>query len=194
MYNILFSTFWLLFIESFYPNGLDDGYKEAKKIYSNCMIISVVFGVMFVPLFGKVADVCNPQWVLPFAFFCRAGSIVMFFFVVSPSGYYAYAVSVLIVLCTGMENVTVDCLLLRSADREIRGVIYGVANACGYLGMLTFSLGGGVLFDSVGPYAPFLLVGCLDLVFGCLATMFSCCGCIINDQLEKEVQRRLKNI
>ena len=60
LYNILFSTFWLLYIESFYPNGAADGYKEAKIIYSNVMIVSVVLGVMFVPIFGKVADVCNP--------------------------------------------------------------------------------------------------------------------------------------
>lgn len=60
LFNILFSTFWLLFIESFYPNGADNNFKEAKIIYSNVMIISVCFGVLFVPAFGKVADVCNP--------------------------------------------------------------------------------------------------------------------------------------
>lgn len=60
LYNILFSTFWLLFIQSFYPNGADSDYKEAKIIYSNVMMVSVVFGVMLVPVCGKIADTCNP--------------------------------------------------------------------------------------------------------------------------------------
>lgn len=60
LYNILFSTFWLLFIQSFYPNGADSDFADAKKIYSNVMIASVVGGCIFVPIFGKVADVCNP--------------------------------------------------------------------------------------------------------------------------------------
>lgn len=115
----------------------------------------------------------------------------MFWFVEHPTGYYAYAVSVLLVLATGMENVTVDCLLLRTADREIRGVVFGIANACGYIGMLCFSLGGGILFDTVGPYSPFMLVGSLDLIFGTFCTVFALCGWISNDMLEKEVQRRL---
>jgi len=134
LYNILFSTFWLLFIQSFYPNDSSDDYKEAKIIYSNVMMVSVVFGVLLVPVCGKIADTCNPQYVLPIAFFSRTISISLFWFIVSPSGYYSYAVSVLLVLCTVMENVTVDCLLLRNADREIRGVIYGAATSCGYIG------------------------------------------------------------
>ena len=191
LYMILFSTFWLLYIESFYPDGQQDGYKEAKQIYSNVMIVSVVFGVIFVPLFGKVADVCNPQWVLPFGFFCRALTVIMFYFSVSPNGYYAYGVSVLMVLCTGMENITVDCLILRASDKEVRGVIFGVANACGYMGQLCFAMGGGALFDSVGPKAPFILMGGLDLTFALITSTLGICGVIRNDMLEKEIKRRL---
>ena len=47
----------------------------------------------------------------------RASTVAMFFFVKRPNGYYSYIVSVLMVLCTGMENMTVDCLILRSADK-----------------------------------------------------------------------------
>jgi MFS family permease len=77
-----------------------------------------------------------------------------------------------------MENIANDSILLRCADKEIRGVIYGVANACGFLGMLLFSIVGGIIFDSISPYAPFMLVGGLDLSFALLATLLSCCGVI----------------
>ena len=84
-------------------------------IYSNVMIVSVVLGVLLVPVCGKIADVCNPQWVLPFAFYSRAAAIIAFCFVKKPNSIYSYVVSVLLVLCTVMENVTTDCLLLRNA-------------------------------------------------------------------------------
>lgn len=99
----------------------------------------------------------------------------------------------MLVLCSGMENVCVDCILLRSADREVRGIVYGVANAFGYFGMLIFSISGGILFDSVGPYSPFMLVGATDLTFSILAILMACCGCIKNDNLDREVQRRLNS-
>lgn len=116
----------------------------------------------------------------------------MFMFIEGPNGVYAYIVSVLMVLCTGMENVAVDVVMLRSADKEIRGVVFGVGNACGYMGMLIFSAVGGIMFDSVGPYSPFIYVGALDITFAVICTVCSLCGWIRNDILEREVQLRLK--
>jgi hypothetical protein len=58
----------------------------------------------------------------------------MFLFIEKPNSYFSYIVSVLLVLGTVMENVTVDCLLLRNAEKEIRGVIYGAATSCGFIG------------------------------------------------------------
>ena len=60
--------------------------------------------------------------------------------------------------------------------------------------MLVFSLVGGILFDQVGVYAPFMFVGALDLAFALLTTLLSLCGVIRNDILELEVKRRLNLI
>ena len=49
---------------------------------------------------------------------------------------------------------------------------------------MIFSISGGVLFDSVGPYAPFMMVGILDLSFAILAILCACCGALKNDILE----------
>jgi hypothetical protein len=53
-YSILFSTFWLLFIIS------NAGIERAEGIYKIVMIISIICGVAFVPLVGKLADGVNP--------------------------------------------------------------------------------------------------------------------------------------
>lgn len=42
--------------------------------------------------------------------------------------------SVFLVVGTVMENVIIDVILLRNADKQIRGIIYGIAVASGYLG------------------------------------------------------------
>jgi MFS family permease len=160
------------------------------------MIVSVVLGLLIVPIAGKLADKYNPQVILPIAFFVRFCSIVMFMFIDNPKTYYAFGVSVFVVVGTAMENVTVDCLLLRNADKEIRGVIFGVGTACGYVGMLIFSIVGGILFDRIGPYTPFLLVGCLDATFFVFSVLLACCGVIKNDlkiKMEDIIKRRLED-
>jgi MFS-type transporter involved in bile tolerance (Atg22 family) len=56
---VLFSTFWLLFITSFVGTKIDT-VDDAKIIYSNVMIVSVVFGLVLMPFLGKIVDVVNP--------------------------------------------------------------------------------------------------------------------------------------
>lgn len=186
LYSVLFSTFWLLFIQSYYPNGQLNDYEEAKLIYSNVMIISIVFGVLLVPICGKIADTCNPQIVMPLAFLCRAVGISGFWFIQSPSGWYSYVISVFLVLFTVMETTVIDCIILRSAEKEIRGIIFGSANSCGYLGQLIFALVGGILYDRVGPKMPFVYVGLLDAFMFTLSCLCVCCGVLKNDILERE--------
>ena len=48
---------------------------------------------------------------------------------------------------------------------QIRGVVSGLASFCGALGILAVSKVGGVLFDTVSPGSPFLLVASLHLVY-----------------------------
>lgn len=116
LYAILFSTFWLLFITSFIGTKIADA-NQAKTIYANVMMVSVVLGVLFTPIVGKLADRINPQFMLPVSFMARFLAIVCFMFVKDPSSAYGYVVSVLLVLGTVMESVTVDVFLLRNADK-----------------------------------------------------------------------------
>lgn len=180
-YSILFSTFWLLFILS--EPGMTN--EEAEKIYKFVMIISIVCGVAFVPLVGKLADGVNPQIMLPAACFTRFLSIVGFYMIKDVSSIYAYAISIVMVLGTLMETVCTDAVLFRNADREIRGTIFGMANAFGFLGQFLFSLAGGYLFDEYNSRAPFGLVGACDLTLCILCIVLSVLGVIKNDISER---------
>jgi MFS family permease len=98
------------------------------------MIVSVVAGLLFMPFFGKFADKCSPRITLPVCFGIRALALGAFMFIKDPSGYFSYAVSTLLVVGTGAESIAVDTLLYRQSDREIRGVVFGTAMACGFTG------------------------------------------------------------
>lgn len=59
-------------------------------------------------------------------------------------------------------------LISSEAPRLKRGVVIGAFNMCGAIGIFIASGIGGRLFDSIGPYAPFLLIGVLN---ACVAVM-----------------------
>jgi MFS family permease len=98
------------------------------------MVVSVVAGLVFMPLFGKFSDRCSPRITLPVSFGIRALALTAFMFIKDPSGYFSYVVSTLLVIGTGAESIAIDTLLYRQSDREIRGVVFGTAMACGFTG------------------------------------------------------------
>ncbi len=57
----------------------------------------------------------------------------------------------------------------KEASEEMRGSIIGVFNFCGAVGILILTVIGGWLFDNVGPWAPFFLVGLLNGLVGLAA-------------------------
>jgi len=57
--------------------------------------------------------------------------------------------------------------------------------ACGFMGQLIFAAIGGILFDQVGKYMPFVFVGGLDCVMVVFTLIMGCGGCLKND-IKKE--------
>ena len=133
MYFILFSTFWLLFITSFIGKEVKDD-AQAQYIYASVMIISVIFGLASLPLFGCFADKVGPAITIPTAFYIRFFALALFTQVRNPTHFYSYVCSVLMIIGTAFEQLVIKSLSFRLADREIRGVISGTMQAFGYLG------------------------------------------------------------
>lgn len=61
-------------------------------------------------------------------------------------------------------------LLSQEAPVNARGPVVGMFNVMGAIGILIFAKIGGDVFDSIGPYAPFLMVGVFNFAvfLGCL--------------------------
>jgi len=146
----MFSTFWLLYLTSFVPTVLEDD-DEVSAVYAKLMMCSVGIAIAFSPLIGIFTDKFSPNITLPTAFILRACAIGLFYFIDNPTDFYAYFVGSLMVTGTTAEQICSDSILMRNADREIRGVIYGTAVAFGYLGQFILCIIGGWLFDNVSP-------------------------------------------
>lgn len=179
LYFVMFSTFWLLYLQSFVPDLFSAN--EAKALYAKVMIASVVVGLLFTPFIGKAVDTVNPKIVLPLAFFFRGLSVAMFLFVKDPRGIYSYVCGVLMVIGTSCQAMTCDTILFRIAKKEIRGTLYGVSVGAGFIGQFLFTLMGGFLVDYVSPVAPFAAVGIIDFLFGTTTIFLGWCGYIKND-------------
>ena len=64
---------------------------------------------------------------------------------------------------------------MRNMKATVRGTLNGIAFFFGGVGTTIFVYVGGVLFDKVAPWAPFVVVGIADLVviFFAMAFIFS---------------------
>lgn len=155
------------------------------------MIFSIVFGVAFVPLVGKLADSVNPQIMLPAACCTRFLSIVGFYLVKNVNSPMLYVVSIWMVLGTLMETVCTDAIMFRNCNRQLRGIVNGVGYGIGYLGQFIFSLLGGWLYDEQGPKAPFFLCGLCDFILMVVMLGLVAKGTITNDLQEKADAERL---
>jgi MFS family permease len=60
-------------------------------------------------------------------------------------------------------------LISHEAPKLKRGAVIGMFNMCGAIGIFVTSGVGGRLFDSIGPYAPFVLVGAMNFCVFLLA-------------------------
>lgn len=101
LYFVMFSTFWLLYLLSYVPEYYDK--EKAESIYAKVMIVSVIFGLIFAPLWGKLVDTASPRIVIPLAYFTRGISVVFFFFSNDPTSWYSFFCGVLMVIGTCFE-------------------------------------------------------------------------------------------
>ena len=95
-----------------------------------------------------------------------------------PSRWYAYALCIGLVMTSLMQFLAVEALFLRNMKRSVRGTLNGISFFFGTLGMTIFNYVGGVVFDEVAPWAPFMIVAGADAIVLVFAGFFIGCGYI----------------
>ena len=84
---------------------------------------------------------------------------VLMVFVVNPFDWFVYVPMTLIAMGQAGSMLGPDILALDSAPRDLRGSIMGPLNMSSGIGLIVILEIGGILFDWVGPYAPFVFTG-----------------------------------
>lgn len=84
---------------------------------------------------------------------------VLMVFVVNPFDWFVYVPMTLIAMGQAGSMLGPDILALDSAPRDLRGSIMGPLNMISGIGLIVILEIGGILFDWVGPYAPFVFTG-----------------------------------
>ena len=74
------------------------------------MVISVLVSAFVFPFVGRICDAYSPRYTIPFAFIFRAVTTVMFHFVETPDGTLSYLTSILMIIATIVENISVDTI------------------------------------------------------------------------------------
>ena len=165
---VLFSTYLILWIQKFADEGVLESDNVGKEIYMEIMLISVAFSTILFPLIGYICDSMDPARIVPGAFLMRCASTCMFCMLDRPDTFEAYLVCVLMIMATIIENSSVDSIFNKNLPKESRGALNGLFSFAGQSGILIYSLIGGWMFDNIGRFSPFVIIGICDFCFAML--------------------------
>ena len=129
--SVLFSSYLILWIQQFAKNGILKDINEGKTIYVNMMLYSVVLSSLVFPFVGKFCDTYSPKKTVPFAFLFRCSTTYMFWLLERPDTTSAYAVCVLMIIGTIIENISIDSIFNKNLPKETRGILNGVYSFAG---------------------------------------------------------------
>ena len=74
------------------------------------MVISVLVSAFSLPIVGRIADSYSPRYTVPGSFIFRFFTTILFFFVKTPDEWLAYISSILMIVATIVENISVDTI------------------------------------------------------------------------------------
>ena len=147
-----------MWIMSFHESGILESKAESERIYMQVVSFSLICILLIAPLFGLISDKQDPRIVVPFAFLLRGFVSACFAFIETPAEIHSFIVCILLILVSLIQFISVEVLFMRDMRKSIRGTMSGLAFFFGSIGTTTFALIGGIMFDKIGPWAPFMLV------------------------------------
>lgn len=147
---------------------------EAIKNGTIIFVLAQVAALIWAPIMGPFMDRINRVTGLAIAMALAAiGNLAVIWMTdITPSGAWFFCV----LLGIGQISVYLasQSLVGQEAPPHQRGSVMGAFNVAGAIGILIITAIGGRLFDGIAPYAPFVLVGAINvLLLGlCLVVRF----------------------
>jgi MFS family permease len=151
----LFLALWA--IQAGHELGLNPGRAMAR--FGTMIAIMYVVSFVSAPLFGWFIDKVNRMTAMMVALSTASAGYLAMIFLSSPLEFDMLPLLILLTLGTGFMTKAQAALIGQEAPVRERGSIIATAQMFGALGVLIFTAIGGRLFDALGPWAPFVLVG-----------------------------------
>ena len=178
----------LLWVTSFVDSGYLESEADAKRIYQNLFLISVLCVAFTAPVLIRMSDHWHLGWSIGFSFLIRA-IVFMFGFpnLQYPDNPWTFVLCVLMLGGTASQSIAVESFYSKMIPSDIAGSMRGLYNFFGQLGVLLMTLVTGYLYDTWGPASPFLIIGCLDGLLALFTIVLCCMGKIqsMNDDKNK---------
>jgi len=155
---VILGTFAILWGKTF---GISQGMEPAEAIAIGTLVFvtAQASALLWIPLLGLFLDRVNRVTGIVVCMSLATVGFLGTMFVDDPTAKSAIPIFALLGIGQISAFLGSATLIGQEAPESTRGSVVGMFNTCGAIGILVASSIGGRLFDSVGPSAPFVLVG-----------------------------------
>lgn len=161
----LFVSAWVLQVAALADISAPEALGQAGRLMGLMGVVTLVW----VPIFGFILDRLNRVTGMALAMGLAGAGYLSMGIITSPLDSAMLPAFVLLAIGQGSAITASVTLVGQEAPPEQRGVVVAMNGWFGALGILLASLAGGVLFDRVGPAAPFVLIGAFQALVMVLA-------------------------
>jgi MFS family permease len=142
--------------------GLNPGQAMARAATS--FIVIQVAAIVWSLVFGGIIDRINRVSALAMAMAIAAGGYCSMAFITSPMDIRMAPVFAIVGAGMSAAMMATFAVIGQEARPEERGAVTGTMSMFGALGIILAAVIGGQIFDSIAPWAPFVLVGSAQAV------------------------------
>ncbi len=151
----LFLMLWFVYFADIH------GLTQEEAVAQGGLLIGVIGGgiLVSIPLWGWFIQQFGRIAAITLSMFLSGAGFVSMWFVVNPFQWEIYIPALLIAAGQAGTLLAPQVLTIDLSPEDMRGSVLGAFNTVGGIGMILFVQIGGILFDYLGPYAPFVFTG-----------------------------------
>ncbi|CCQ72988.1 magnetosome biogenesis transporter MamH [Magnetospira sp. QH-2] len=155
----MFLMLWFIYFADVVGVSQEDAAAQAGKLIGLIGLVTLIS----IPIWGQVIQRAGRITAITLGMAISGVGFLTFYFVVNPFDSMIYLPAVLVAIGQAGCLVAPQVLTVDITPKEILGSMLGAFNVMGALGIIIFVQAGGYLFDSVGPHAPFVFTGFVNL-------------------------------
>ncbi|CAK0761245.1 Magnetosome protein MamH [Gammaproteobacteria bacterium] len=157
----LFLMTWFIYFADLVP-----GMAHVQAASQAGIVIGFMGGMVLisVPFWGGVIERLGEVTAMALALLLTGCGFAALGLILNPLGWWILIPLSLVGVGQAGSLLASQIVVIDLAPQDIRGTVLGVFNTVGCVGVVFFLQVGGVLFDWIGPTAPFTLVGIANLL------------------------------